>query len=71
MVGFTTRQIDSTKLARKIYSNVWIPTVMNFKQMVFTSMISDFPITVEDIRNAEKLYGPLMESLKGKAGNEG
>ena len=44
---------------------------MNFKQMVFTSMISDFPITVEDIRNAEKLYGPLMESLKGKAGNEG
>ena len=35
--------------------------------MVSTNMISNFPISVEDISNAENIYGPSMASLKGKS----
>ena len=41
MVRFTTRQIERSKLARKIYSNVWLTNMKNFKQMVFTNIISN------------------------------
>ena len=39
VVGFTSRQIESSKLGRKIYRNVGTPTVENFKHMVSTNMI--------------------------------
>ena len=35
--------------------------------MVSTNMVSKFPISVADISNAEKIYGPSMVSLKGKS----
>ena len=66
MMGFTSRKIERAKLSRKIYSNIGLPTVKNFNHMVSTSMISNFPISVADIINAEKIYGPSMVSLKGK-----
>ena len=34
--------------------------------MVSTNMISNCTISVGDISNAGKIYGPLMASLKGK-----
>ena len=67
MVGLTSIQIERAKLARKIYSNVGIPTMTNFKHMVSRKMVSYFPISVADIINAEKIYGPSMESIKGKS----
>ena len=51
MVGFTIRQIDRAKLSKKIYNNVGIPTVENFKHMVSTNVISNCPISVPDISN--------------------
>ena len=66
MVVFTSIQIDKENLSSKIYSNVGLPTVKNFNHMVSTNMISNWPIPVADIRNDEKIYGPSMESLKGK-----
>ena len=53
MVGFTIRQIDRFKLASKICSNVRLPTVKNFKHMVFTNMIADCLISVSDIINTK------------------
>ena len=38
-----------------------------FKHMASTNMISDCPISVEDIRNSENMYGPSMEILKGNS----
>ena len=44
-----------------------LTTVKNFKHMVSINMISKFPIPVAEIRNAEKIYGLSMASLKGKS----
>ena len=67
MVGFTSRQIERSKLSRKIYINVGLPTVNNFKHMVSTNIISNCSISVADIRNAENMYGLSMTSLKVKS----
>ena len=53
MVVFTSIQIDKENLSSKIYSNVGLPTVKNFNHMVSTNMISNYPISVVHIRNAE------------------
>ena len=39
----------------------------NFKQMVSINMISNFPIPVAEIINAESIYGLSMASLKGRS----
>ena len=65
MVGLTGIQIESAKLARKIYSNIGLPTVKNFKHMVSNNMISNCTITVEDISNSEKIYGIYIAIIKG------
>ena len=44
-----------------------MPTIENFKLLVKTNMIRDCPITIKDINNAEKIFGPSISSLKGKS----
>ena len=67
VVGFTSRKIERSKSAMKIFSNVGLPTVNKFKHMVSTNIISKCPMEVADRINAENMYGPLMEGLKGKS----
>ena len=67
MVIFTMINIEKGKLARKIYSNVGLPTADNFNHMVSNKMISNCPISVEDMSNFEEIYGPPMESIKVKS----
>ena len=57
MVGFTSRQIERSKLASKIYSNEGLPTVKNFKHMVSNNTMSEFTISVAAIINFENIYG--------------
>ena len=64
MVVFTIRKIEREKLSSKIYSNVGLPTVNNFKHVVPTRIISNFPILVTYISNSKNIYGPLMSILK-------
>ena len=46
MVGFTSRQIEWAKLASKIYINIGLPNMNNFKHMVSTNIILNCPIIV-------------------------
>ena len=65
MVGLPSRQIERAKIARTIYSNVGMPTVKNFKNMVSRKIISNCPILVADISNSEKIYRTSMASQQG------
>ena len=38
----------------------------NFKGMIKGNMIKDFPVTVEDVDVAEKIWGPDISYLKGR-----
>ena len=44
-----------------------MPTVENFKALLHMNAIHNCPVTVEDVKIAERIFGPDMSSLKGKS----
>ena len=58
MVGFTKREVDGAKLARKIYHSLGCPTLESFKHALRTNLIKNCPITTQDAINAEQIFGP-------------
>ena len=64
--GYTDRQYDRAKTAWKLYHIVGMPTVENFKVLLRMNAIQNCPVMVEDMKIAERIFGPDMSSLKGK-----
>jgi hypothetical protein len=65
--GYTLRQFERAKEARKLYHIVGTPTMNNFKSLLWMNVIQNCPVTVEDVNISEKRFGPDMSSLKGKS----
>jgi hypothetical protein len=65
--GYTTRQFERAKEARKLYHIVGTPKMENFKSLLRMNIIKNCPVTVEDVNIADKMCGPDMSSLKGKS----
>jgi hypothetical protein len=65
--GYTLRQFERAKEARRLYYIVGTPTVNNFKSLLRMNVIQICPVTVEDVNISEKIFGPDMSSLKGKS----
>ena len=70
-LGMTKKQIVGANAARCLYSMVGQPSIKDFKGMITSNMLRNFPITTEDVDNAEKLYGPDVGALKGKTVQKG
>jgi hypothetical protein len=66
MKMFTNRQIERAKLTRKIYHALGTPSLNDFKVIVTTNAIKNLPITVEDIKAAEMIFGEDIGMIKGK-----
>ena len=66
MVGFTKREVDGAKLARKIYHTLGCPTLESFKHALRTNLVKNCPVTTQDAINAEKIFGPDVAAIKGK-----
>jgi hypothetical protein len=64
--GYTLRQYERVKEARRLYHIVGTPAVNNFKSLLRMNAIQNCPVTVEDINISEKIFGPDISSLKGK-----
>ena len=64
--GYTERQFNEAKRARKLYHIVGCPTVVNFKYILRQNIIQNCPVRVEDANIAEKIFVPDMGTLKGK-----
>ena len=58
--GYTLRQFERAKEARRLYHIVGTPTVENFKSLLRMNVIKNCPVTVEDINISEKIFGPDM-----------
>ena len=66
-IGYTDRQYDIAKTARKLYHIIGMPTVENFKALLCMNAIHNCPVMVEDVKITERIFGPDMSSLKGKS----
>jgi hypothetical protein len=65
--GYTTRQFERAKEARKLYHIVGTPTMENFKSLLRTNIIKNCSVTVEDVNIADQIFGLDMSSLKSKS----
>ena len=65
--GYTKRQVERAKQARKLYHVIGTPTVDNFKSIIKMNSIMNCPVTSKDVILAEKIFGPDISSLKGKS----
>jgi hypothetical protein len=66
LMGYTKRQIEDAKRARRLYHIVGCPTVENFKHILRQNIIKNCPVTIDDVNIAEKSYGPDIGALKAK-----
>jgi hypothetical protein len=64
--GYTQREYDDAKEARRSLSLVGCPSPKDFKNTVRANMIHNCPVTPSRISAAHKIFGPDVASLKGK-----
>jgi hypothetical protein len=64
--GFTDRDYERAKRARKALELIGYPSPRDFKNMVSSNMIKNCPINPSDVTNAKKIFGPDLATLKGK-----
>ena len=66
MEGFTQKQVKRANLARAGYHMAGAPDMEKFKLAIQGNFFKNCPITVEDVKNAEAIYGPSVSARKGK-----
>ncbi len=65
-MGYTQRQFESAKRARRLYHIVGCPTIENFKHILRQNIIKNCPVTADDVNIAEKIFGADIGALKSK-----
>ena len=53
-------------MACELYSKIGYPSLHDYKMAVKTQMLNKCPVTIGDIKIAEKIFGPDIAVLKGK-----
>eukprot|EP00978_Attheya_sp_CCMP212_P024668 scaffold77882_cov56-Attheya_sp.AAC.1 len=62
----TARQFERTKRARDFYHAMGTPSIPDLLAILWMNIVKDNPSTIEDIKLAEKIFGPDVATLKGK-----
>jgi hypothetical protein len=65
-IFFTQQQIERARRARELYHALGTPSPADFKAISRMNLITNNPITQEDIAMAEQVFGTDISSLKGK-----
>ena len=63
---FTKRQVQQADVAKNLYSKLQFPSWRDFKWIVAAGMVRNSPVTLQDIKNCEAIYGKDVAALKGK-----
>jgi hypothetical protein len=64
--GYTNRDYNRAKQARRALGMVGYPSKRDFRNMVSSNMITNCPVTPTDINAANNIFGPNVASLKVK-----
>ena len=63
--GYTKGQCERAKAARSLYHTLGCPTIENLKHILRQRIITNCPVTIEDVNIAADIYGPDVGTLKG------
>ena len=63
---FTKRQIANADKAQELYASLVYPSNADYKWILKSNEIKDFPVSVKDAKVAMKIWGPNIAALKGK-----
>jgi hypothetical protein len=66
MEGFTKREVEEARKARKAQAMLGHPTDRDFLGMVCGGMISNCPVTVNTVKNAHQIFGPDLAGIRGR-----
>jgi hypothetical protein len=64
--GFTRHNIEKATEAQCLQGMIGNPTEREFTGMVHEKLITNCPVTVHDIKNANLMYGPDLPNKRGK-----
>ena len=64
--SYTRRSYLRAKLARKIQRIIGQPSVKTLKQIIGSNLITNYPVNIEDVSAAEKIFVPDKGKLNGK-----
>jgi hypothetical protein len=64
--GYTRHKIEKAKEARRLQGMIGNPTEKELEGMVREKLIANCPVTVKDIHNANRIFGPDLANLRGK-----
>ena len=65
--AFSKREVERARRARELFHILGTPSLDNYKAIIRANMIRNCPVTITDIDNAERIYGPSVAALKGKS----
>jgi hypothetical protein len=64
--GYLRHEVEKAKEARRIQDMIANPTEREFAGMVREQLLTNCPVTVRDIDNANRIFGPDLANLRGK-----
>jgi hypothetical protein len=64
--GYTRHDIKKAKEARRLQGKVGNPTEKEFTGMVCEKLMTNCPVAVQDVDNANRIFGPDLANLRGK-----
>ncbi len=64
--GYTKKDIQKEKKARRAQRMIGNPSEKDYKGMVSRNLITNCPITTTNISNARAMIGPDLTSIRGK-----
>jgi hypothetical protein len=64
--GYTCHEVERAMEAQLIQGMIANPTEREFAGMVREQLLTNCPVTVHDVDNADQIFGPDVANLRGK-----
>ncbi len=65
--GYTCHEVERAREVRRIQGMIANPTEREFAGMVREQLLTNCPVTICDVDNANQIFGPDLANLRGKA----
>ena len=66
-MGHTKRELERAEVAKNLYEMIMFPSMNDFKTVIKMNGIWKCPVTLDDVKRCEAIYGPNVYALKGKS----